>query len=199
MFDGETYEAEREVMVERGNPYAVKWDMAWFEFDLKETDEDPPYSVTRSAEEFEEDSTKCGHMRAYRVVTHHHVAVTKRAKVTDKTEAERTALSIIDDYPEVDSLEFTFEKDRVNIAFENHEGGPLVCSLEEVARSTKKRPRAVYLGHGKLVAEDESWTMCQQHVESLKKKKSKSSPFCGNSVFIAKILANKSSLTDFFF
>ena len=63
VFDGETYEAEREVMVERGNPYAVKWDMAWFEFDPKETDEDPPYSVTRSAEEFEEDLKKCGPTR----------------------------------------------------------------------------------------------------------------------------------------
>ena len=78
VFGGETYEAEREVMIERGNPYAVRWDMAWFEFDPKETDEDPPYSVPRSMEAFDED------LRAYHVVTHHHVAVTKQTEVTDR-------------------------------------------------------------------------------------------------------------------
>lgn len=109
-------------------------------------------------------------MRTYHVIAHHHVAVTKQADVTDETESERTAQGVVDDAPEVESLEFTFEEDGVNIAFENHNVESLRCPLEEISRSTKKEPYAVYLGHGKLLREDESWTMCQQQNKTLKKK-----------------------------
>lgn len=171
--DGETFTPERETSVRRGNPYAVRWDLAWFEIDPKEDDEDPPTRVEEDhatrTERLEKDYEECGHPGVFHVVTHHHVAVTKRAVVTNDTEAGRTAQSIIDDYPNVEEIEFSFKDDSVEIEFENH-GGELTCPLREVARSTRPEPHAVYLGHGKMLREDESWTMCQQHAKSLKKR-----------------------------
>ena len=137
----------------------MQWELAWFEIDPKQDDDEPPTS-------FEDEAlTKTSY-----VITHHHVAVTKRAKVTNDAEAGRIAMNIIADYPNVDELEFDFEDDRVEISFDNHAGGPLVCLLEEVARSTKNEPHAAYLGRGKLLREDESWTACQQQIRALKKR-----------------------------
>lgn len=154
---GDTYAPEREILIKNANPYAVQWQLAWFEIDPKQDDDEPP-----SQDELLS--------KASYVITHHHVAVTKQAEVTPETEAGKIAMNIIADYPNVDELEFDFQDDRVKISFDNHASGPLVCSLEEVARSTKNEPYAVHLGRGKLLREDESWTACQQQIRSLKKK-----------------------------
>ena len=90
-------------------------------------------------------------------------------KNNDDNDDDNDDDNIIADYPNVEELEFDFQEDRVEIDFENHEGG-LTCPLKEVARSTKTEPYAVYLGHGKLLREEESWTACHQHIRSLKKK-----------------------------
>lgn len=156
---GETYAPEHEILIKEDNPYAVRWQLAWFEINPKQDDEEPP---TFSQDEL---LTKASY-----VITHHHVAVTKRAQVTPETEAGRIAMNIIADYPNVDELEFNFQDNCVEISFDNHAGGPLLCSLEEVARSTKNEPHVVHLGRGKLLREDESWTACQQQIRSLKKK-----------------------------
>ena len=58
-------------------------------------------------------------------------------------ESERTAQGVVDDWPEVESLEFEFKVDRVKIAFENHDVESLRCPLKEVSRSTKKEPYSV--------------------------------------------------------
>ena len=110
-----------------------------------------------------------GKPREFYVIAHHHVALTKRAEVPANTEAGRTAMNIIADYPNVEEIEFDFKDDSVDITFENH-GGKLTCPLTEVVRKTKTEPYAAYLGNGRLLVEDESWTACQQQIQSLKKK-----------------------------
>lgn len=168
--NGETFVPEREMLVKRETPYALQWQVAWFDIDPKRDDEDPPTSVKFDKERFAKDCEEVGRPRVFHVVTHHHVAVTKRGSVTEDTESGRTALSIIADYPNVESLEFDFEDDQVKITFENHDAPTLRCPLEEIARKTKKEPHAVYLGDGKLIREDESWTACQQQIKVLKKQ-----------------------------
>ena len=162
----ETIDVEREVLVRRGNPYAVKWELAWFEIDRRDDDEDPPTSVSRDPNENDDGEA---YAKTSRLIAHHHVAITARTDVTNDTEYGRTAQGIIDDYPNVDEIEFRFEDDRVIVDFENHEGR-LTLPLREVARKTREEPHAVYLGHGKLLREDESWTMCEQRARSLEKK-----------------------------
>ena len=168
--NGETFAPERETLVKRETPYALQWQVAWFDIVPKRDDEEPPTSVKFDKERFAKDCEEVGRPRVFHVVTHHHVAVTKRGSVTEDTESGRTALSIIADYPNVESLEFDFEDDRVKIAFENHDAPSMRCPLEEIARTTKKEPHAVYLGDGKLIREDESWTACQQLIKVLKKQ-----------------------------
>ena len=43
--NGETFKPERETLIKRGNPYAVNWEIAWFEIDAKEDDEIAPTCV----------------------------------------------------------------------------------------------------------------------------------------------------------
>ena len=171
VFEGETYAPERETLVKR-EPYAVRWDLAWINlFDPDRPEDEAPTSTgPRSLEEMERDYQEHGRPMNDYVIAHHHVAVTKRATVTDDTPAGRTAQGIIDDYPNVDELEFTFIDDRAVVEFDNHEGGPLTCSLEEISRSTKPDPHAVYRGDGKLLTEDESWTMFQERTIKWKER-----------------------------
>lgn len=165
---GETIDVDREVLVRRGNPYAVRWEMAWFEIDRRDDDQNPPTSVSRDPNEDDDDDEEA-YAKTSRLIAHHHVAITARTDVTNDTEYGRTAQGIIDDYPNVEEIEFCFEDDRVVVDFENHEGR-LILPLREVARKTKEEPYAVYLGHGKLLREDESWTMWEQRARSLEKK-----------------------------
>ena len=113
VINGETFTPARKTLIKRGNPYAVKWDMAWFEIEAKGGDEELPTSLEEDQatrlRKMEEDYEECGHPRVFHIITHHHVAVTEQADVTNDTEAGRTAQSIIDDYPNVEEIEFNFE------------------------------------------------------------------------------------------
>lgn len=173
VINGDTFTPARETLIKRGNPYAVKWDMAWFEIDPNDSDEELPTSMEEDQatglQKIEKNYEECGHSKVSYIITHHHVSVTKQADVTNDTEAGRTAQSIIDDYPNIEEIEFSFKDGQVEIEFENH-GGRLTCPLKEISRSNKTEPYAVYLGHGALIKEDECWTMCQQQIKKLKKK-----------------------------
>ena len=172
VLNGVTFSPEREKIIESSTPYAVNWrgnvdpivwdaPNVWIEIDHPEEEEDkePPTYTTDEG--------------SY-VITHHHVKRTKRTEVVNNTESGMIAQCLIDNHPDslptVDALEFCFTENQMKITFENHNARPLVCSLREFSKKTSLEPFAAYLGDGKLVCENGSWTACQQHLKKLKRE-----------------------------
>lgn len=172
VLNGVSFSPEREKIIESSKPYAVNWrgnvdpivwdaPNVWIEIDHPEEEEHNKIPIY---------TTEKGTF----VITHHHVKRTKRTEVTSDTDSGTIAQCLIDNHPAslptVDALEFRFTEKQMKITFENHDAKPLVCPLREFSNKTSPEPFAAYLGDGKTVLEDASWTACQQRIRKLKRE-----------------------------
>lgn len=171
VLNGVTFSPERQEIIETSRPYAVNWrgnvdpivweaPNIWIEIDHSEEEvKEPPTYIPRPDGSW--------------IITHHHVKRTKRTEVANVTESGTIAQCLIDNHPRslptVDALEFRFTDKQMKITFENHDAKPLVCPLREFSNKTSLEPFAAYLGDGKMVLEDASWTTCQQRIRKLKR------------------------------